>query len=256
MQNEAHSTPDCEEEPKTDKTDSAGFAGAFFPQSHNLRVMGGTFTSEVHIQQAVQIPREHFQWIGRGEIDLRREIRPDGEPYMVERYRYGNRVCRRYTANIRERSEKTVILYDGENAEEECRQYISRHTNLWHPNIMQIFGVSNLGGKHAVIAQDSLIPYNEYLARHRDSVILRVFLLALWVRIKHSTCFESAYLIQFQDFRSRGHHELPPRPAVPGELPIKGYLHGAHPSVTRTGGSATPPVDCVQTLSPTASGCQ
>ncbi|KAJ7651303.1 hypothetical protein FB45DRAFT_890218 [Roridomyces roridus] len=90
-----------------------------------------------------------------------------------------------YTAKIREQSEKSVILYEGENAEEECQKYIAKHANVWHPNIMQIFGVSGLRGKHIVIAQDSLIPHWEYFALHRLSVILQVYLYALWISDRH-----------------------------------------------------------------------
>ncbi|KAJ7607718.1 hypothetical protein FB45DRAFT_393862 [Roridomyces roridus] len=117
-----------------------------------------------------------FEQIRRGDIDLRREIRLYVGPAIPSSV-----IARRmFSAQIRQQSEKSVILYEGEDAEEECRQYILKYANLWHPNIMQIFGVSNFGGKHAVIAQDSLIPHTEYLALHRHSVILRIFLLALW----------------------------------------------------------------------------
>ncbi|KAJ7629043.1 hypothetical protein FB45DRAFT_867993 [Roridomyces roridus] len=94
MRNEFDSSPDYEQDPTTDMTESAGchsarlrLAGAFFPQCHNLRVIGGTFTSKVHIHQAVQSPREHFQWIGRGEIDLRRRFDQTGNPgYHITAY--------------------------------------------------------------------------------------------------------------------------------------------------------------------------
>ncbi|KAJ7651300.1 hypothetical protein FB45DRAFT_890202 [Roridomyces roridus] len=181
MADDTHSIPGHEE--TTDMAKTSGFAGAFFPQCRNVRVMGGTFTSEVRIQQAIQNPRENFQWIGRGEIDIRREM--DLGQQMVTAPRYhsstGTTVRRMYTAKIRGQSEKSVILYEGANAEEECRRYISQHANLWHPNIMQIFGVANFCGKYAVIAQDSLIPHDEYLELHCPSVILGVYLFALWI---------------------------------------------------------------------------
>ncbi|KAJ7651295.1 hypothetical protein FB45DRAFT_34402 [Roridomyces roridus] len=117
-------------------------------------------------------------WIGRGEIDLRREIHP-GRARIMHPHG-GTTVRRMYSAKIREQSDKSVILYEGEHAEEECRKYIAKHANLWHRNLMQIFGVSDLCGKHVVIAQDSLITYRDYLALHRPSVVLQVYLYSLW----------------------------------------------------------------------------
>ncbi|KAJ7615554.1 hypothetical protein FB45DRAFT_1008432 [Roridomyces roridus] len=129
-------------------TGSAGFAGSFFPQSRHLRVTGGTYTSHVHFHQleGVQDQPEEFKQLGRWEINLRREILPRAT------------VRRVFSAKIRnEDLPHSVILFEGANSEAESRQYISRHADLWHPNLLQIFGVSNFSGKHAVIAQDGLV---------------------------------------------------------------------------------------------------
>ncbi|KAJ7617849.1 hypothetical protein FB45DRAFT_215377 [Roridomyces roridus] len=148
---------------------SAGFAGAFFPQSRHLRVTGGTFMSHVHVHQDAQGQPEEFKRIGRWEIDLQREIVPRTTARRV------------FSAKIRsEDLPQAVILFEGAEAEAESREYISRHANFWHPNLLQIFGVSNFSGKHAVNAQDDLLPYTEYLDFHPVSTIRRVYLHALW----------------------------------------------------------------------------
>ncbi|KAJ7642212.1 hypothetical protein FB45DRAFT_366424 [Roridomyces roridus] len=88
---------------------SAGFAGAFFPHSRHLRVTGGTFTSQVHIQNTVQSPREHFKWIGRGEIDLQREIHLDDNLSMTSGRRHGALLYRMFSAKIREETQRNVV---------------------------------------------------------------------------------------------------------------------------------------------------
>ncbi|KAJ7607683.1 hypothetical protein FB45DRAFT_947491 [Roridomyces roridus] len=162
-----------------ESSEPAGFAGAFFPHSRHVRVTGGNFTSH-HVHNTVDSPHEHFKWIGRGEIDLQREISLDDHLAMSSRRRGGVIRRRMFSATIQERTERSVLLFNGENAEEDCRQYISRHARLWHPNILQIFGVSEICGTHVVIVHDDLMPYEDYWDLRQPSTILRIYLLALW----------------------------------------------------------------------------
>ncbi|KAJ7618068.1 hypothetical protein FB45DRAFT_933232, partial [Roridomyces roridus] len=163
------------------KTDShaPGYAGAFFSGSQNLSISGGTFTSHIHVTPPVQM--DEFKKIARWEIDLRRETHMDRHLRAVSRGRAEACFLRVFSAKVQTNDSKSVMLYKGETAEEECRKYISRHANIWHPNVLQIFGLSSLGGKHAVIAQDDLVPYTEYLGLHRPSFILQAYLYVCWV---------------------------------------------------------------------------
>ncbi|KAJ7627466.1 hypothetical protein FB45DRAFT_921405 [Roridomyces roridus] len=99
---------------------------------------------------------------------------------MTLRQRGGVVRRRMFSANIGEDGGRSVILFEGENAEENCREYISRHASLWHPNILQIFGVSHSYGTHAVITHDELMPYEDYLDFHQLSTIPCIYLHALW----------------------------------------------------------------------------
>ncbi|KAJ7627494.1 hypothetical protein FB45DRAFT_921495 [Roridomyces roridus] len=63
---------------------------------------------------------------------------------------------------------------------QEYHQYVSRHAGICHPNILQIFGVSNFSCKYAVIVQDDLLPYDVYLSLQRSSFILEIYLYAYW----------------------------------------------------------------------------
>ncbi|KAJ7627225.1 hypothetical protein FB45DRAFT_1060000 [Roridomyces roridus] len=124
---------------------------------------------------------DEFKKIARWEIDLRREIHVDRHLKALSRGRAAACVHRVFSAKVQNNDSKSVILYEGETAEEECREYISRHANTWHPNVLQIFGLSSFGGQHAVIAQDDLVPHTEYLAFHRPSFILEAYLYVCWI---------------------------------------------------------------------------
>ncbi|KAJ7624157.1 hypothetical protein B0H17DRAFT_1111742 [Mycena rosella] len=48
----------------------------------------------------------------------------------------------------------TVAIYEGDNGEENWREAISKHSNLRHPNIIQLFGTSRTPTIHAAIFHD------------------------------------------------------------------------------------------------------
>ncbi|KAJ7627309.1 hypothetical protein FB45DRAFT_1060047 [Roridomyces roridus] len=83
-------------------------------------------------------------------------------------------------------SEKAVVLYDGSNAEEERRKYVERHSKFWHPNLLQIFGLANHCGSYAVVTHEDLMPYREFMALHRPSPVMTVYLIACWNLDWHS----------------------------------------------------------------------
>ncbi|KAJ7618064.1 hypothetical protein FB45DRAFT_1007675 [Roridomyces roridus] len=97
------------------------FAGAFFPQSQNSRISGGTFTSHVHITppSALDGLGASFAKLARWEIVLTREIRMDQDCRTVSRgWETGGSSCRVFSAKVQNAdSPKSVILYEGETAE-------------------------------------------------------------------------------------------------------------------------------------------
>ncbi|KAJ7111774.1 hypothetical protein C8R44DRAFT_985271 [Mycena epipterygia] len=182
MDDEADSGAEFNFESRTDLNDpgSAPYAGAFFPRSQHFVVAGGVFKSKVtnHIHEAPTLPSD-FRRIPIGDIDLQREIHLDAQTGVVERSR--GRVCvrRMYSAKIEGRkSNMTVALYQGDNAEEEWREAISKYSWLRHPNFVQLYGVASTPGVHAAILQDDLIPYTNFLDFYRNSPILTVYIWA------------------------------------------------------------------------------
>ncbi|KAJ7113771.1 hypothetical protein C8R44DRAFT_795782, partial [Mycena epipterygia] len=72
----------------------------------------------------------------------------------------------------------TVTLYQGENAEKEWLEAISKYSWLRHPNLVQLYGVTSTPGLYAAILQDDLIPYHDFLDLYRHSPILTVYIHA------------------------------------------------------------------------------
>ncbi|KAJ7737801.1 hypothetical protein DFH07DRAFT_93195 [Mycena maculata] len=141
----AHANIETSSEAIVDNHESAPYAGAFFPGSQHFVVSGSTFTSNITQNIAETDLPADFRRIPLGDIDLRQEIRLDAESGIVERQR--GSVRRMYSARIHgSKSDMTVALYQGDNAEEEWRHAISRYSWFRHPNFVQIFGAASASG--------------------------------------------------------------------------------------------------------------
>ncbi|KAJ7111778.1 hypothetical protein C8R44DRAFT_711334 [Mycena epipterygia] len=181
MDSEPHSDTQPTFESSIKDADSAPNAGAFFPRAQNFVVAGGVFKSKVtnNIHQPVPSSPSDFRRIPLGDIDLHHEILLDYESGVVDRSR--GRACfrRMYSAKIDGRKSKmTVAVYQGDNAEEEWREAISKYSWLRHPNFVQLYGVTSTPGLYAAIIHDDLIPYDEFLDLYRHSPILTVYIWA------------------------------------------------------------------------------
>ncbi|KAJ7636193.1 hypothetical protein FB45DRAFT_1024325 [Roridomyces roridus] len=78
----------------------------------------------------------------------------------------------------------TVVLYQGDNTEEDWKNYLSRHSNLRHPNIIQIFGTASSAGMHAAVAYDDLVHHEQYLDILQPSPIMEIYTRGCWARHK------------------------------------------------------------------------
>ncbi|KAJ7618728.1 hypothetical protein FB45DRAFT_932299 [Roridomyces roridus] len=156
------------------------YAGAFFPGAQHIHVSGGTFTSHVH-QGPPSRELEPFRRLRRGDIDLR-QTRWDGKLGTVSSGARNAAVRRRICSAVVDgkQSEVSVFLYEGDDAEQKWRDFLARHTNLWHPNIVQIFAISTMNGTYAAVAHDDLLPYSEFMASHRPSPIMTVLAYVCW----------------------------------------------------------------------------
>ncbi|KAJ7854239.1 hypothetical protein B0H13DRAFT_2081341 [Mycena leptocephala] len=84
-----------------------------------------------------------------------------------------------YSARIHgTQSDMTVVVYQGENAEETWRWELAKYSGLWHPNIVQFHGAVNSGGIYATIFHDDLVPIEQFLDDYRQSVMSTVYLYA------------------------------------------------------------------------------
>ncbi|KAJ7111860.1 hypothetical protein C8R44DRAFT_254419 [Mycena epipterygia] len=159
---------------------SAPYAGAFFPSSQHFVVAGGVFKSKVtnNIHYASPTLPSDFRRIPLGDINLQREIRLDGSG-VVERSHERAYVRRIYSAKIEGRkSNMTVALYQGDSAEEEWLETISKYSWLRHPNFVQLYGVASTLGIHAAVFHDDLIPIQHFLDLYRHSPILTIYIYA------------------------------------------------------------------------------
>ncbi|KAJ7627152.1 hypothetical protein FB45DRAFT_58485 [Roridomyces roridus] len=145
------------------------YPAAFFPASQHLTVHGGNFTSNVHIQgePSDSTPFPDYRRIRRGDIDLEKEIVLDTTSSRIHRMDHRTNVRRIYSAKIHGlESKRAVVVYRGENAEQEWREYIERHSRVWHPTILQIFGLASFSDVHAVVAHDDLLSDDDFFELH------------------------------------------------------------------------------------------
>ncbi|KAJ6544490.1 hypothetical protein B0H19DRAFT_301850 [Mycena capillaripes] len=229
MDDEPRPNQQSKSESTSNDIGSATYPGAFFPNSQNFTITGGVFNSIHHA--ASNLP-DDFRRIPLGDIDLRREIciRLDRESGVVNRPHVRNTVRRMYSARVgRRKPDMSVILYEGNNAEEQSRQYISRHSSIRHPNFIQIFGVARSFGIHAIVAHDNLMTYKDFLEFRRPSSSMRVYLYACWGAelLDAKGYFERMFLQELGDltFWIRRSTGRPCIELVPSDIPCPNYSY-------------------------------
>ncbi|KAJ7627499.1 hypothetical protein B0H17DRAFT_556838 [Mycena rosella] len=85
-----------------------------------------------------------------GYLNLLRELRLNADTGAIDRHQIP--VRRAHSARIHGfESTMTVAVYEGDRAEENWREAIYKHSNLRHPNIIQLFGTSRTSTIHAAI---------------------------------------------------------------------------------------------------------
>ncbi|KAJ7838053.1 hypothetical protein B0H13DRAFT_2677605, partial [Mycena leptocephala] len=73
---------------------------------------------------------------------------------------------------------KTVAVYQGPGAEQDWLAAIKKREALWHPNILQWYGVARAPGLYATIFHDDLIPFQRYLDIYDPSPLTAVHMYA------------------------------------------------------------------------------
>ncbi|KAJ6615851.1 hypothetical protein B0H10DRAFT_40390 [Mycena sp. CBHHK59/15] len=118
---------------------------SFFPHARDFIVSGGEFTSTV-VNKFHNPPPSDFRNIPPGYLDLR--IRLDNETGVVSR-------CSRrvYSARIsKENSNVTAIVYQGRDLVSEWTRQMELYTGYRHPNILQVYAVSQSRDFRALIS--------------------------------------------------------------------------------------------------------
>ncbi|KAF7377049.1 hypothetical protein MSAN_00123000 [Mycena sanguinolenta] len=169
-QAEAHSS--------TSDAESPPHASGMFSHSRNFTVTGRNLTNITNHYAAPCLPAD-FRMIPMGDIDLRHQIRMDKCTDVA--YSQHPRACVRRVhsakARIDGRTKRvTVALYQGNDAEEEWHQDITKHMSLRHPNIIQICGAASSNGIHATLFNDDLIPLSHFLDLHRESHFTTIYI--------------------------------------------------------------------------------
>ncbi|KAK7043377.1 hypothetical protein R3P38DRAFT_2510338, partial [Favolaschia claudopus] len=71
-------------------------------------------------------------------------------------------VVRRYhTAKVKDQNEMTVVVYEGQYAEEEFKKDVAKYMKFRHPSFLQLFGIVHSGNYYASIFHDALIPWRD-----------------------------------------------------------------------------------------------
>ncbi|KAJ7657125.1 hypothetical protein B0H17DRAFT_357202 [Mycena rosella] len=149
----------------------------FFTHAHNFGVSGGTFQSikNMHIHHAPPAEPPDFPTIPMGYLNLLRELRLNADTGVVDHHQ--SPVRRAHSARIHgSESTMTVAIYQGHKAEENWREAISKHSNLRHPNIIQLFGTARTSKIHAAIFHDELIPARQMAEKYDITPIGTVYL--------------------------------------------------------------------------------
>ncbi|KAF7353115.1 hypothetical protein MSAN_01498800 [Mycena sanguinolenta] len=120
-----------------------------------------------------------FRTIRRGDLKLLKEVRLSTESGVVSRQSREVDVRRAvYHAEIRgDPGIVTVAMYQGDGAEEEWRKHVATYKSMWHPNIMQLYGLVSTKELYAMVFHDELIPYAQFRRRFEHSPILRTYII-------------------------------------------------------------------------------
>ncbi|KAF7353284.1 hypothetical protein MSAN_01516300 [Mycena sanguinolenta] len=109
-----------------------------------------------------------FRTIRRGDLKMIREVRLSTDSCAVSRQSRG--VCVRrtvYHAEIRgDPGIVTVATYQGDGAEKEWRKDVAKYKSVWHPHIMQLYGLVSSTGLYAMVFHDGSFQHSPILTTY------------------------------------------------------------------------------------------
>ncbi|KAJ7017087.1 hypothetical protein C8F04DRAFT_480958 [Mycena alexandri] len=123
-----------------------------------------------------------IRMIPMGDIDLQQLLQVNKGSGTIS-WRGERRCARRvYSAKVDGRtSNMTVVVYQGDKAEEEWRRDIALYMALRHPNILQLWGGASAGNVHATVFHGDLVPFKQFAARYDHSLIMAAYTHAYYM---------------------------------------------------------------------------
>ncbi|KAK7035651.1 hypothetical protein R3P38DRAFT_602831 [Favolaschia claudopus] len=85
---------------------------------------------------------------------------------------------RYYSAEVKDRKEMTVVLYEGQDAEEELKRDVAKYMEFRHPSFLQLYGMVYSGNIYANIFYDALIPFKNIVNMFQQSPMLPCYINA------------------------------------------------------------------------------
>ncbi|KAF7353149.1 hypothetical protein MSAN_01502400 [Mycena sanguinolenta] len=154
---------------------TGGFGGSG-GEGHNQGGNGGVgHGPTIYFGQPRDRESSDFRTIRRGDLKLVKEVRLSTESGVVAGMGVQRTV---YHAAIRgDPVTVTVAVYQGDGAGEEWQRDIAKYESIWHPNIMQLYGLVSTRGLHAMIFHDELIPYDQFFGRFQHLPILSTYII-------------------------------------------------------------------------------
>ncbi|KAJ7635415.1 hypothetical protein FB45DRAFT_1026298 [Roridomyces roridus] len=148
-------------------TESSG--SAVFAHATDIVITGGNFTNINHPPSTE--PPENFRRIPLGDIILNHEIcGPTDTSRVVRLRKRRNYVRRMYSAEIVGlQSPLTMAVITGPGAEEQWKNEVACYSNIRHPTILQLYGITSNGGIHALIFHDDLVAWLRYFWDEYDT---------------------------------------------------------------------------------------
>ncbi|KAK7027661.1 hypothetical protein R3P38DRAFT_948130 [Favolaschia claudopus] len=123
------------------------------------------------------------------DINLQQEVYLDDSRILYQRRRRD--VVRRYcSAQVKDRREMTVVVYEGQDAEEELKRDVAQYMKFRHPSFFQLYGIVRSENLHASIFYEALIPWMDIETIYRQSPMVVCYIYA---SIVNDFCAASDY---------------------------------------------------------------
>ncbi|KAK7035615.1 hypothetical protein R3P38DRAFT_3263136 [Favolaschia claudopus] len=110
------------------------------------------------------------------DIYLQRQVYMD-DPQRCSRRRR-NAVRKYYTAEVKDRKDMTLVVYEGQDAEEEFKEDVARSMKFRHPSFLQLYGIVHSGNIYASIFYDVLIPWRDIERIYQPFLVMFCYIYA------------------------------------------------------------------------------